>query len=51
MQASGDLTTWTAVNFQIGTATALGDGMERATYRDSEPLSTGQRFLRVQATR
>ena len=51
IQASGDLTNWAPVDFPVGTATALGDGMERVTYRDSEPLSIGRRFLRVQATR
>ena len=51
VEASGDLTDWTPVNFPVGTATDLGDGMERVTYRDSEPLGAGQRFLRVRATR
>ena len=26
-------------------------GMERVTYRDSQPAGTGQRFLRARATR
>ncbi len=51
VQASGDLTTWSGVNVQVGTATDLGNGMERVTYRDSAPLASGQRFLRVRATR
>ncbi len=51
VEASGDVATWTAVNLPVGTATDLGGGMERVTYRDSQPLATGQRFLRVRATR
>ena len=51
VQACGDLTTWIPVDIPIGTATDLGGGMERVTYRDSVPLSSGQRFLRVRATR
>ena len=51
VEAGGDLTTWTAVNLPVGIATDLSGGMDRVTYRDSQPLSTGQRFLRVRATR
>ena len=51
VQASGDLASWAPVNLPVGTATDLGDGMERVTYRDSEPFSSSQRFLRVRATR
>jgi hypothetical protein len=51
VQASGDLVSWSPVNIAIGTPTDLGNGMERVTYRDSDPLGAGKRFLRVTATR
>ena len=51
VEASGDLITWGPVDLPVGSVTDLGNGMERVTYRDSQPLGSGQRFLRARATR
>ena len=51
VEASGNLASWVPVNLPVGTATDIGDGMERVTYRDSEAFGSSQRFLRVRATR
>ncbi len=51
VEASSDLSSWVPVNLPVGSVTDLGSGMERATYRDSQPLAAGQRFLRARATR
>ena len=51
VEVSNDLNSWTPVDFPIGSVTDLGNGMERVTYRDSQPAGTGQRFLRARATR
>ena len=50
-EASGDLSNWAPASVPVGAPTALGDGIERVTYRDNEPFVAGQRFLRVRATR
>jgi hypothetical protein len=51
VEVGSSLGTWTPVNYPIGNPIDLGNGMERVTYRDSEPLNGGQRCLRVRATR
>ena len=51
VEAASDLGIWTPVNFPMGAPIDLGNGMERVTYRDSQPLNGGQRCLRVRATR
>lgn len=54
IEANGDLTNptgWTPVNFPVGSPTDLGNGLERVTYRDSQPLSAVPRYLRVRATK
>ena len=51
VEASSDLVTWVPVDLPVGSVTDLGNGMERVTYRDSQPVAAGQRFLRARATR
>jgi len=51
VQVASDLGTWTPVNFPVGAPIDLGNGMERVTYRDSQPLGGSQRCMRVRATR
>jgi hypothetical protein len=51
VEVASDLGTWTSVNHPVGAPIDLGNGMERVTYRDSQPLSSGERCLRVRATR
>lgn len=50
VQFSSDLSDWTPAAEQTGNATALPDGMEEVTFRDSQPLTAGsRRYVRVSA--
>ena len=51
VEVASDLGIWTPVNFPLGASVDLGNGMERVTYRDSQPLNGVQRCLRVRASR
>lgn len=48
-QASGDLSDWTGVPVQVGSAVDNGNGTEMVVFRDTVALTSGvKRFLRVQ---
>ena len=51
VQASSDLVSWVPVDLPVGSAADLGNGLERVTYRDSQPTGASPRFLRARATR
>ena len=51
MEVSNDLGSWSPVVLPLVTVTDLGNGMERVTYRDTQPAGAVQRFLRARATR
>ncbi len=51
IESSADLTTWIIVNLPVGAPTPLANGLDRVTYRDSEPAGSGTRYLRVRAVR
>ena len=51
IQACDDLSSWVPVVLPIVGTADLGNGMERVTYRDSQPAGGGKRFLRARATR
>ena len=51
IEASSDLRTWEPIDLPIGSAQNMGNGLERVTYRDSQPVSAGKRFLRVRVVK
>jgi hypothetical protein len=55
VEVTGDFGTWTAVDLPVsipGVAPLdLGNGVEQVAYRDSQPASSGKRFLRVRAAK
>ena len=51
VETTSDLATWTPVDLPVGTATDLGNGIERVTYRDDQAAGAGKRFLRVRAVK
>lgn len=42
---------WSSTAFTIDSTQNLGNGTERVTFRDNTPAGSGQRFLRVRATK
>jgi hypothetical protein len=51
VEVTSDFATWTPVDFPIGAPVDLGNGIERVTYRDSQPAGASKRFLRVRAVK
>ena len=51
VEVSSDLDTWTAVDLPVGAPEDLSSGLERVTYRDSQPATAQPRFLRVRAAK
>jgi hypothetical protein len=51
VEFSTDLATWTANAVQTGPVTALDNGMERVTFRDTAPAGANRRFARVVAVK
>jgi hypothetical protein len=51
VEASSDLAAWEPIDLPVGASQNLGNDLETVTYRDAQPLSAGQRFLRVRVVK
>ena len=51
VEASNDLQNWETVDLPVGAPERLNGDLDRVTYRDSQPVGAGRRFLRVRVVK